>query len=142
MHSNRPTAVDLVADMRRRWVPSLEQDAAVAARLENRSAKRPLFTAQLLVNKRPGLWTTDVEVIPLPGVYANRNEASAACIGAASTYRLLYPAVPVSASYCRHSRLATAADPAITEGGRTWQTHFGIFEDDLAAATAMDQEER
>jgi hypothetical protein len=67
----------LEADLKARWKPSDEQIAEAA---EYR-AKHPLayvYTVHLLVNKYQHFWSTDVQVVPVPGVFHSRNAAWAA----------------------------------------------------------------
>lgn len=138
--------VDPQLDMQTRWCPSPAQDQQAADALIRQAATgKPdqvgnsdhglgdVFTVQLLVNKHFGVWTTEVQVIALPGVYHSRDAAYAACQAAAATHRHLHPDVPVTASCCRHHRLATPTEPARGPGGHIWQTHWAVFEDITAA---------
>jgi hypothetical protein len=135
-----PGRCDLEFDLAVRWAPSPEQDAAAAEALTLREAlalrgdvevpdEREVFTIQLLVGKKRSVWTRDVTVVALPGVYLSRAEALAACKAAADTHRALRPDVPVTGSWAVHWELATAAAPSRTRDHRTWQTFFSMFEE-------------
>lgn len=87
------TANDPGADLRARWLPTSEQmkmaNALLAAGYD---AERPLrrergvFTAHILTSKRYGVWTTDIEVVPVDGVFLTRDGAQNACLQAAKAY--------------------------------------------------------
>jgi hypothetical protein len=139
-------------DMRARWCPSPTQDEQAARALARRARQpavdasgvaesdRGVYTVRVLAGKHHGVWTTDIDVLALPGVYYSREAALGACAGAVLTHRWLRPDVPVSASYCWHRRLATPADPSRTDDGRQWRTHWSIFEDIVAAPDARDDD--
>ena len=66
--------VDLMQDLRTRWTPSPEQVAEAEALLAV-TPERYVYTLHLLVNKEYGIWTEDVVVVHLPGVFNGRNVA-------------------------------------------------------------------
>jgi hypothetical protein len=133
------TPTDPYLDMRVRWCPSPTQDARAGEALTLSDHTGGAFTVQLLVGKHHGIWHTDIQILPLPGLYWSKDAAQGACTGAAATHRRLQPDVPVSASYCWHQRLASPDDPSRTDDGRTWCTHWSIHEDILAATGDGDQ---
>lgn len=67
------------SDLRDRWRPSDAQVADADAVLSTGIVENPdnpyVFTIHLLVNKRWGVWTPDVVVEPLDGVYTTREAA-------------------------------------------------------------------
>jgi hypothetical protein len=65
-------------DMRARWRPSDQQmnlaDALLRAGYDaNRPRNRGVYTMHLLVNKQYGIWTDEVTLIHLDGVYLDRD---------------------------------------------------------------------
>lgn len=99
-------------DLAARWVPSEAQIDEAEAVLAD---KGDAVTAHVLVNKHYGFWTEDVVVLPLPGVYADRDGASEAAQAAAKAIHEA-TGLPVTGGYTYHS-----------PGG-----NWAVFEDILA----------
>lgn len=75
----------LESDLRERWVPSPEAvrmaDALLAAGFDTERPprrERGVFTAHVLLNKDYGIWTEEVEVVPVDGVFLSREGAALA----------------------------------------------------------------
>jgi hypothetical protein len=79
----------LEQDLRERWLPSAEQmrqaDALLAAGYDQerecghdgvgRWRERGVYTTHLLINKDYGIWTADVKLVFLDGVFTTREAA-------------------------------------------------------------------
>lgn len=106
----------LESDLRDRWRPTPDQIEQAAEELADLPEGSEVFTAHLLVNKVHGGWTTDVKVVPVPGVYFTR----------ASVWSALQPLVdayaattsqPVTGGYTRHWSNDLATEP----GWAVWE---------------------
>lgn len=64
-----PTHADLMADLRHRLIPSVQQRAASAAILRAVMTAEHVIVGLALPNKTRGLWTMDQEVHPVPGFW-------------------------------------------------------------------------
>lgn len=117
----------LDSDLRNRWTPSVEQDEAAFTALQ--AGAVDVLTAHLLVNKQQGWWGADVQVVPLPGIFADRNEASEAAEAAAKG-KHEETGLPVTGGYTYH-HLPDPRGPAPQAAGRTWKTSWSVFEDIL-----------
>ena len=109
VHAEDPTT-DPHADLQARWRPSDEQvrqaNALLAAgydAVRGPRGERGVFTVHVLVNKIPGFWTTDVEVVPVDGVFTTRDGAYLAAISAAERHAQHDTGVPVLGGYAWHS---------------------------------------
>lgn len=115
-HWGKLASPNLEADLHARWLPSVEQmalaDALLAAgfdaQREGQMRERGVFTAHLLVNKRYGFWTADVEVVPVDGVFLTRHGAQLACHNAAKAFHAETGKV-VCGGWAWHSKVAHAA---------------------------------
>ncbi len=89
----------LLDDLATRWVPSPEQMRAADALLN--AGFEGVLTPHILVNKRHGVWTADVRVIPVDGVFLTRAAALNACNNAA---RVIHETTgeTVCGGYARH----------------------------------------
>lgn len=112
-----PTAADLKA----RWTPSEEQVADATEYLAQHDSLKHAYTVHLLVGKNYGWWTTDVEVVPVPGVFASRNEAIGTNLDALVNAKAAETGKPVTGGYTSHY---------IHEGEPGW----AVWEDCLAVA--------
>lgn len=122
------------ADMRARLTPSTQQDRDAAAALLDQGA-RPgetspddVFTAHLVVGAGDGGWTMDAEVIPLPGVYADRDDVYAALEAAAAEHRGKHPGRLLTGGWCRHYAVSSPYDPHRTGDGTPWLTGWAQFD--------------
>lgn len=122
--------MSLSDDLATRWTPSKEQDREAAAALAARvpGDDDSVVTAHLLINKESGWWGPQVQIEHLPGLFADRNEASDALIAAAEA-KHKETGQPVVGGYTYHR----ASDiPALSADGTRWLTHWAVFEDILA----------
>lgn len=86
--------MDLEADLRARWLPNDQQmkmaDALLVAGFDAERTgpgrERGVYTAHILTHKTYGLWTADVVVVPVDGVFLTRAAAQNACNTAARVY--------------------------------------------------------
>ncbi len=90
-----------------------------------------VYTAHLLVGKEYGWWGDGIEVEPIPGVFNDRNEASAA-LEEAGRKRHEETGKPITGGWTTH-RLPRQGDPDGERSfdGRSWQTRWAVFEDIL-----------
>lgn len=96
---------NLAADLTARWRPSYTQLADVEqafAAAAGAGVRQAVFTAHILVNKHYGIWYTDVEVVAVPGVFADRDAASAAAVAAAEKAHT-ETGLPVTGGWTRHT---------------------------------------
>lgn len=113
-------------DLQVRWVPSAAQDEAAFETLS--AGETHVYTAHLLVNKEHGWWTNDVQVVHLPGIFADRDEASEAIVAAA---KIMHDetGLPVTGGYTHHQ---LNDEPMTSADGTRWKTQWAVFEDIMA----------
>jgi hypothetical protein len=104
---------DLRTDLADRWLPSQAQMALadtmiVALGVGHEDAPQHVITVQVLKNKHHGLWTTDVEVIPVDGIFTDRNAAYDYAVAAAAN-EARRSGVPCTGSYAYHPEVGSAA---------------------------------
>lgn len=119
--------MNLSSDLSTRWTPSPEQDNEAFEALS--AGQTDVLTAHLLVNKKQGWWGPDVEVIPLPGIFADRNAASDAIVAAAKV-KHAETGKPVTGGYTYH-HLPPVGETPRSGAGTAWKTSWAVFEDIL-----------
>lgn len=106
-------STDLRTDLATRWLPSPEQMALAdtmitALGVGHDDAPRYVITVQVLRNKRHSCWSTDVEVIPVDGIFTDRNAAWDYAIAAAAN-EARRSGLPCTGSYAYHGEVGHAA---------------------------------
>jgi hypothetical protein len=90
-----------------------------------------VVTAHLMVGKQHGWWGDGIEVEAIAGVFADRNEASKA-LEMAGRKRHEETGKPVSGGWTyHHFQRQGSPDRETSFDGRTWLTHWSVFEDIL-----------
>lgn len=123
------TATTLETDLATRWTPSEEQDALAHEALTGAVAIEYVYTPHVLVNKEHGWWTSDVEVVPIRGVFGTREAASAQAQAEAKRLHK-ETGKPTSGGYTCHWLPKQA--PVFGNDGKPYQTHWAVYEDILA----------
>lgn len=106
---------DLKQDLRERWLPSEEQmrqaDALLAAGYDAERGpdrERGVYTAHLLENKEYGIWTEDVRIVHLDGVFLTR-EAVLTFVNTVARQRHEEGGQKVTGGWAWHSKVGHAA---------------------------------
>ena len=92
---------ELQEDMRARWRPSDRQIEQAEAMLL-RGGPDAVTTTHLLVNKRWGMWTKDVEVKHLDGTFTDREEMYRHLSALVDAYCEAHEGVRVTGGYTWH----------------------------------------